>query len=107
MAHAGTDTDSWMLHGDNHTPDEVIDMTGKTTGGELNFPKGLMGPEICKKLHAMKPVSYKLTSQIIGDAGSLTKPQFESKFHSVWGTRVGGAYSYFRRLFDNGVYKGR
>jgi hypothetical protein len=98
-----TDTNSWIVFADTHVPYEDLDMTGKKTGGELNFPSALFSAEISANLQAM---GITRTSQLIQCARSMDEQQWKAKFQTVWPKRYDGAWRYFRRHADNGVTHG-
>ncbi len=101
---AGTKTDDWIVFADTHVPYEVIDMSGKKSGGELNFPPGVMGEGTAANLAKL---GYTRVSQLIAKARSQDVDEFKAEFKSVWPSRFDGVYRYLRRLSDNGVSKGR
>jgi hypothetical protein len=96
----GRTTDAWAIFADSRQlPDENIpkELQKGESGGSYNWPNGLMGPEACKRLHAM---GITKTSQLIHYALTHDIDDFHAQFGgslSVFGNRYAGAYLYLVR----------
>jgi hypothetical protein len=91
----GSDTDSWLMHGDTHAvPDEDLSL-----GASGGWPKGALGPERVAKL---KKVGITTTSQLMHQALTMSYDAFVARYGGRDGaldTRAGGFYGFLHRNY--------